>query len=47
MLVVVVFPPPQLKVTPPVVDDAVSVSLVVEQVSATGVLMLTLGKLPF
>ena len=41
------FPAPQLNVTPPVVDEAVKVSLVVEQVKTTGILILTLGMLPF
>ena len=47
MFVAVVFPPPQLNVAPPVVDEAVNVSLVSEHVRTTGVLMLTFGMLPF
>jgi hypothetical protein len=43
VLVAVVTPPPQLKVAPPVVEDAVSVSLVVEQVKTPGAAILAFG----
>lgn len=42
-----VIPPPQLKVAPPVVDDAVSVSLIVEQVKTTGADIPALGTVVF
>ena len=45
--VAVVTPPPQLKVAPPVVDEAVKVSLVVLQVKTTGALTLALGDVVF
>ena len=45
--VAVVIPPPQLNVAPPVVEDAVNVSLVVEHVKAVGAAILALGRLPF
>ena len=38
-----VLPPPQLNVAPVVVDDAVSVTLVTEQVKVAGTAMLALG----
>ena len=38
---------PQLNVAPPVVDDAVIVSLVVAQVNTTGALKLTTGDVIF
>ena len=47
IFVVVVIPPPQLKVAPPVVEDAVNVSLVVEQVKTTGADTLALGAAIF
>ena len=37
------FPPPQLNVAPTVVDDAVSVTLLVVQVSVAGVAILAFG----
>ena len=40
---VVVLPPLQLNVAPIVVDDAVSVTLVTEQVNVAGTAMLALG----
>ena len=40
-------PPPQLKVAPPVVDDAVNVSLVVAQVNTPGVAILVFGAVMF
>ena len=43
ILVVVVFPPPQLNVAPIVVDDTVNVSLVVTHVNVTGVEIVALG----
>ena len=42
-----VFPPPQLNVVPPVVDDAVNVTLVLVQVSIAGVAILTFGAVMF
>ena len=42
-----VLPPPQLNVAPPVVDDAVSVSLTVVQVKTTGAAMLAFGAVLF
>ena len=47
MLVAVVIPPPQLNVAPPVVEDAVSVSLVTLQVKVTGAATLALGNVVF
>ena len=47
MFVAVVTPPPQLKVAPPVVDDAVNVSAVVVQVSAIGAATLAFGTVIF
>ena len=41
--VAVVTPPPQLKVAPPVVDDAVSVTLGLAQVKEAGAAILALG----
>ena len=38
-----VLPPPQLNVAPIVVDDAVRVTLVTEQVNVAGTAMLALG----
>ena len=46
-LFAVITPPPQLKVAPPVVEEAVSVSLVVVQVKAVGAAMLALGMTMF
>ena len=49
-LVIVLFAvvtPPQLNVAPPVVEDAVIVSLVVVQVNTTGAVMLTTGTVIF
>ena len=43
----VVLPPPQLKVAPPVVDEAVRVSLVVVQFKTTGAAILALGAVIF
>ena len=43
VLVALVIPPPQLYVTPGVVEDAVSVALRTEQVSGAGAAMLTFG----
>ena len=43
VFVVVVFPPPQSNVAPPVVEDAVNVTLVLVQVSTAGAAMLALG----
>ena len=40
---VVVLPPPQLNVAPVVVDDAVRVTLLTEQVNVAGTAMLALG----
>ena len=39
----VVTPPPQLNVAPPVVEDTVSVSLMVEQVKTVGAATLAYG----
>ena len=47
VLVAVVIPPPQLNVAPPVDDEAVKVSLVVEQVRIPGEAMLALGAVIF
>ena len=47
MFAAVVTPPPQLKVAPPVVEDAVNVSLVVLQVKTTGALTPALGSVVF
>ena len=47
VLVVVVFPPPQLKVAPPVVEEAVNVSLIVVQVKTLGAAILALGAVVF
>ena len=47
VFVAVVIPPPQLKVAPPVVDDAVNVSLVLVQVRIAGAAMLALGMAVF
>lgn len=46
-MLAVVIPPPQLNVTPPVVDDAVKVSLVFVQLKTAGAEMLTLGTAIF
>jgi hypothetical protein len=46
-LVVVVLPPPQLNVAPVVVDDAVRITLVTEQVNVAGTAMLALGDIVF
>ena len=43
MFVLVIIPPPQLKVTPVVVEVAVRVTLVMAQVSVAGAAILTLG----
>ena len=43
MLVFVVFPPPQSKVAPAVVEDAVNVELVLVHVSTAGVATLAFG----
>ena len=43
----VVTPPPQLKVAPPVVEDAVKVSLVVTQVNTVGAATLAFGTVIF
>ena len=42
-----VIPPPQLNVAPPVVEEAVSVSLVVLHVKVTGAATLALGAIMF
>ena len=47
VLVVVVLPPPQLKVAPRVVDEAVKVSVVLVQVKTVGAPMLALGAVIF
>ena len=47
MFVFVIIPPPQLYATPEVEDDAVSVTLVTEQVNAAGVAILTFGIVMF
>ena len=47
VLVAVVTPAPQLKVAPPVVDEAVNVSLVTEQVKIEGGAILALGTVMF
>ena len=47
VFVVVVIPPPQLNVAPPVVDDAVIVSLVTEQVKNPGDAILAFGAAIF
>ena len=46
VFVAVFTPPPQANVVPPVVEDAVNVSLVLVQVKATGALILTVGGIP-
>ena len=46
-MVAVVIPPPQLKVAPPVVEDAVSTSLVTVQFKTTGAATLELGGVIF
>ena len=46
-LVAVFTPPPQLKVSPPVVEEAVRVSLVVTQVSVVGAAILAFGTTTF
>ena len=43
----VVTPPPQLKVTPPVVEEAVKTWLVVVQVNTVGVVILRFGAAIF
>ena len=43
----VVMPPPQLKVAPPVVEEAVNTSLVVVQVNTEGAATLALGRVVF
>ena len=43
----VVIPPPQLKVTPPVLDEAMSVSLLFKQVNTVGDVMLAPGAVIF
>ena len=45
--VAVVTPPPQLKLAPPVLDDAVKVSLVFVQVNTVGVAILAFGVVMF
>ena len=47
VFVVVVFPPPQLNVAPGVVEPAVNVSLMVEQVKTTGAAILAFGAALF
>ena len=47
VFVVVVLPPPQLKVAPPVVEDAVKFSFNVVQVKTTGAAMLAFGAVMF
>ena len=47
VLVAVVTPPPQLKMAPTVVDEAVSVSLNVVQVKVVGAAMLAFGTAVF
>ena len=47
MLFAVVTPPPQLKVAPPVVDEAARTSLVVVQVKTAGAAILALGEVMF
>ena len=47
MLAAVVMPAPQLNVAPPVVDDAVNVSLVTEQVKIVGAAILAFGVVIF
>ena len=47
VFVAVVMPPPQLNVAPTVVEDAVSVSLVVEHVKTTGADTLAFGAVIF
>ena len=47
VFVAVVIPPPQLNVAPPVVDDAVNISLVVEQVKIIGAATPALGGVMF
>ena len=47
MLVAVVIAPAQLKVAPPVVEDAVNVSLIFVHVRAVGAAILALGTVVF
>ena len=47
VFVAVVTPAPQLNVAPPVVEEAVNVSLVTAQVRVTGAAMLALGAVMF
>ena len=47
VLVAVVTPPPQLKVAPPVVDDALNISLRVVQFNTVGAATLALGAVRF
>ena len=47
VLVLVVFPPPQLDVAPLVVDDAVKVSVVLAHVRVEGVDILAFGAVIF
>ena len=47
MFAAVVSPPPQLKVAPAVVEEAVNVSLVLAHVSMPGAAMLALGGVRF
>ena len=47
VFVAVVIPPPQLKVAPPVVEDAVSTSLVTVQFKTTGAATLAFGAVMF
>ena len=46
-MLAVVIPPPQLKVAPVVVDDAVRTSLVVVQFRTTGAAILAFGVIMF
>ena len=47
VFVAVVIPPPQLKVAPPVVEDAVNTSLVTVQFKTTGAATLAFGAVIF
>ena len=47
VLVAVVIPPPQLKVAPPVVEEAVNTSLITVQFKTTGEATLALGGVMF
>ena len=47
VFVAVVIPAPQLKVAPPVVEEAVSVTLVVAQVNIAGAAILAFGAVIF